>query len=973
MSGAVQVVKRAMFIIAAGLLIGLGFSGAASAAGPARAGSTFITSYLTLPAGAIAGGQSGVGGGAPSRSALSSNGRYLAFLSTADTLSAAAHPDVFNIFRKDQTTGSVELVSRASGAGGAAPTLSSLEPRISDDGNLVAFLTTAKLDPGDTDEQLDVYVRNLSTDETTLETPGTTSHVFQYDLSGDGQFIAFASPDVLVGTDLNGQPDVFRRNLTSGTINLVSRIPALETAATGFSSYPSISGDGRWVAFTSDATNITAGFVNQNGGGSDVFVRDMTGSQNYLVSSRFDSPATSGNSGSTEPAIAGTPAASAEVRIAYSSNATNVAAGGVDASNASSVYVRNALGAAPSVLVSRATGGENADSRANTPFISDDANLILFSSDSDNLGAGDDYYGTYLRDVSAATTVLGSARNEYAIGGDISGNGNRIAWTETGGATSDSDPDAYGVFTRSLPGGPVVFASRPKGNKPFLLTGPSVSANYQSSSNSLSADGRYTAIEAYSVRLTGGDNGQVFRRDLKTGKFELVSRKSGASGAKSEGAADPSISNDGSKVAFISYSPLVAADTDDFSDVYLRDLKKKTTVLVSRADGAAGADANSYTSTPAISGDGRRVAFVTDSSNLGVPGGDQQIYVRDVAAAKTIHVSKAAGQAGVAGDAGSSEPSISNNGQVVVFHSFAGNLHPDDVGPISLDVYLRNLSSDALQLVSRLPGLAGAKSPGIHYYSAISGDGTVVVFTGEDEALVPGTGPWPVSTDQLISRVVSTGANSLVSRSADGLVGNGHSGRVSLNRDGSMVAFASFATNLLAGRGGENRQAVIVRNMKTGKLTGPPAFGLKANEPQQGARAPSISDNGRCVAFVADGHSAASGTNGDIQSSYVYVNSGTCTNPRGIPVPKLTAVSVKGGKKTRVSFRLNTRATVTVTFQRKNGRRLVGAGKVVRKNQKAGRKTITKRLKPGRYKVTVSAKSSVGKSRKVRKNFTVRR
>ncbi len=971
MSKARHSVARVAVVFAVGLVAGLLSVGIATAAGPAKAGSTFITSYLNLPKGAIPGGEGGYSDDSDDRSALSANGRFVAFVAAANTLSRAANPDVVNIFRKDRRTGAVVFVSRGTGVNGIAPARNSHTLRISGNGNLVAFITDAPLAPVDVDTSEDVYIRNLTTRTTRLATPNTGTDIENYDISADGRFIAFASDEPLAGTDVNGEKDVFRRNLGTGAIELVSRIPAAATAGDSYSDVPSISGDGRWVAFASNSNDIAAGFVDNNGSGSDVMARDMTAGQTYLVSCRFDNLNQGANGESDEPAIAGSPVASNEVRIAYRSYATILAAVPIDPSATSSVYLKTSLGAAPSILVSQSTGGENANSRAHTPRIDNSGNLVFFSSDASNLGAGDDYYGAYLRDVAAGTTTLGSADNDYAIASDISAVGNLIVWGEAGGITPDSDPDIFGVFTRRIPGGPVRFASRPKGNRPFRATSAYVAPS-RDGVRTISANGRYVVMSAFSRQLSPGEANQIFRRDLRTGRIELASRRSGAKGARSDGATAPSISNDGSRVAFISYSPLVAADADSDPDVYVRDFRNRTTTLVSRADGAAGADANAPVASVAISGNGRRVAFETEATNLGVLAGVAQVYVRDLAAGRTVLASRANGSGGDAGNDDSTSASISNDGRVVAFRSRATNLDPDDAEP-QRDVYVRNLPTNTTLLASRLPGLAGANADVTFHQPALSGDGKVVAFMSEDESLVPGTGPWPVGRNQVVTRVLSNGVNKLASRSRGGAAANASADSPSLNRDGSQVAFESDSTNLLPKRGGEVRTAVFVKNMRTGRVAGPPAFGLVDNEPQQGARSPSLSDNGRCLAFVATGHNRASGNSSDINSSYVYTVSGTCSNPRGIPRPRISGVSVKGGRKAMIRFRLNAGATITATFRRRAGRRYVGAGKLVRKNQKAGRRTLRKRLRPGKYRVTLIAKNAAGRSRAVTRSFRVRR
>jgi hypothetical protein len=165
--------------------------------------------------------------------------------------------------------------------------------------------------------------------------------------------------------------------------------------------------------------------------------------------------------------------------------------------------------------------------------------------------------------------------------------------------------------------------------------------------------------------------------------------------------------------------------------------------------------------------------------------------------------------------------------------------------------------------------------------------------------------------------------------------------------------------------------------MKNGRFTGPPAFGLVGNQTGQGARSASISDNGRCVNFTGSGHNRVSGDLSDLYSGYVYVVSGTCSNPRGLAKPKLSRVSVAASA---IRFQLNSRATVTITFERKRAGGFASAGKIVRKNQKAGKRSFRyrgkvgkRKLRSGTYRVTLVAKNASGKSRKIRKTLKIRR
>lgn len=991
------------------------------------AGTTFLTGGLELPAGAIAGANSGHSLFQYEAASVSRNGRFVAFVSDADTLDPAAHPDATNVFRKDRLTGAVVLVSRATGAGGGGPDASSTTPVISSDGTRVSFVTQAALDPADADGgRLDVYVRDVEAGTTTLATPGTAADVpREHELSGDGRYVAFSTTSALdAANDANGLADVYVRDLLLRTTTLVSR-NTLGRAAAGASEDPSISDDGAWVAFTSRATDLLAGYT--PGVDAQVFARDMTAARTYLVSASMSSTAAGANGRASEPVLAGRPASGdpGAVVVAWTSEATDVDI--VDVSNAPSVYVRR-LSAATSTLVSRADGGpsQNADGDADSPAISDSGDVVVFSSDASNLGAGNYSWRTYVRTVSANTTRLLSADNRYANRGAISGEGNYAVWNGYG-TTADSDPDLQQVFGRTFDEpstfGAFELVSRPPGTAPFLASWIDLVDEDSSGLRTVSADGRYIVFVTYATRLPDALGGaQVYRRDLVTGATELVSRATGAAGAAGAGAAVPSISADGMRVAFTSRERLDPAHPVSTRQAYVRDFATATTTLVSRADD--GAIANDDAANAAISADGTRVVFASDATNLGVPGGIRHLYLRDVAGGRTLLVDRANGAGGTPGDGAAETPSLSRDGRWVAFESQAGNLDPADPDR-SADVFLRDTVAGTTLLLSRRSGLAGAHAVRPSYAPSISADGAVVAFEADDEALAPEGGGWG-ARQQVVARTVATGANVLVSRGPGGEVANAYSANPSVSGDGAVIAFDSAATNLLAGLGGGGRRGVFARTMATGALSGPPAFGLVGSFFDQYAVAPMLSEDGQCMSFTAKGHNAATGTAGDGLTSYMYVVSGACPKPTGgggtiePKRPRLSRASLshkrfRVGRRatarsaaveaaaaakrrrprrapvgTTVRFTLSTRANVTIAIERPASGRLVGrfckrptrrlrrhlrcvrfvrVGQLVRSGRPAGASRIAfsgrvgrRALKPGAYRARVRASNRAGAS-----------
>ena len=242
-----------------------------------------------------------------------------------------------------------------------------------------------------------------------------------------------------------------------------------------------------------------------------------------------------------------------------------------------------------------------------------------------------------------------------------------------------------------------------------------VKGNGASASPALSADGRVMAFASAASNLTPDDTDtrdDVFARDTQTGETVLVSRASGPKGANANlTSAAASMSADGRFVAFMSAATnLHPADLDSVADIYVRDLLTDTTILVSRATGPAGAKGNVGSDSPVITPDGRYVAFHSQSSNLDPADRDTvlDVYVRDLQAQTTALVSRATGAGGAKGNADSIYPDVSDDGRFVAWESRATNLDPADTDN-SRDVFVRDTETETTELISRASGAAGPK------------------------------------------------------------------------------------------------------------------------------------------------------------------------------------------------------------------------------------------------------------------------
>jgi Tol biopolymer transport system component len=208
----------------------------------------------------------------------------------------------------------------------------------------------------------------------------------------------------------------------------------------------------------------------------------------------------------------------------------------------------------------------------------------------------------------------------------------------------------------------------------------------------LSADGAKVAFSSSATNLMPGDtNGteDIFVKDLATGAISRASTLASGEQANA-GSFNPSLSADGTKVAFVSAAGnLVPGET--MSGIFVKDL---TTGAISRANASASGElANSGSFEPSLSADGTRVAFLSSATNL-VPGdtnGALDTFVKDLATGAIVLASTSASGELANNNTASSRPFLSADGTVVAFASTATNLVPGDTNGAS-DVFVRDLS-----------------------------------------------------------------------------------------------------------------------------------------------------------------------------------------------------------------------------------------------------------------------------------------
>jgi len=251
---------------------------------------------------------------------------------------------------------------------------------VSADGQVVVFDSAApNLVPADDNEAQDVFVRDRvagTTELVSVSGAREQGNDWSYGgaVSGEGRFVAFLSDaDNLVPEDTNGYPDVFVRDRLAGYTYLASVTPTGEAQANGGSSLPSISADGRYVAFASDATNLTPEHI------SGVFVRDREEGTTELVSIAASGSPIAGPSYHAS--------ISADGRfVVFTSRDGSVVDG--DSNGCDDVFVRDrAAGTTERISVS--STGQQANGDSFFASISADGRFVAFVSWADNIAPGD--------------------------------------------------------------------------------------------------------------------------------------------------------------------------------------------------------------------------------------------------------------------------------------------------------------------------------------------------------------------------------------------------------------------------------------------------------------------------------------------------------------------------------------------------------------------------------------------------------
>jgi len=404
-----------------------------------------------------------------------------------------------------------QMTTRVSvGTGGTQGDLESYSPAITADGRYIAFYSDAStLVAGDLNGVGDIFLRDRLNRTTILVSLGAGAVQADGDsnypaLSDDSRIVAFESQATnLAGADANGVSDVYLRDRQSGLTTRVSLgLGGQEPDGPCFGA--DLSADGRYVLFTSYASNLVAGDAN---GRADAFLHDRSSGTTTRVST--DSAGAEANRGINFAYLSDDAS-----HVVFDSPSTNLVPG--DTNGAVDVFERDLL-TGVTTRVNVATGGAQANFGAAYPTISADGRFVVFGSLATNLVAGDTNgdMDVFVHDLVSGTTVRvdldpsGAQVHGYSSRGTISADGRYVAFKSDSAELVPGDTNGtLDIFVRDLVTGR---------NQLVSVSSTGVPGNAHSSQPILSADGRHVTFYSEASTLVPGDtNGEwdVFVRSF---------------------------------------------------------------------------------------------------------------------------------------------------------------------------------------------------------------------------------------------------------------------------------------------------------------------------------------------------------------------------------------------------------------------------------------------------------------------------
>ena len=755
-------------------------------------------------------------------STLSADGRYVTFRSNASNLVSGDSNSRDDIFVFDRTTKQIERVS-VTDAGVQGNNTSDF-PSISANGRYVSFASNANnLVSGDTNARADIFVYDRTAkkiERVNISDAGLQGNNDTYEyssLSSDGRYVTFSSnASNLVPGDTNGVLDIFVYDRTTKLIERVS-VSAAGVQGNGNSGYSLLSGDGRYVTIFSDASNLVPGDTN---GRNDRFVYDRTTKLIELISTIDAAAQGNGNSGI--------------IGFCCNSAAGNLIAG--------------SYGRGDVIVYDLTTKRLDAITYLPTKSVIDVLHTTIASTPVSNVNAA--VYG----DLKINNSLL------------VGNQGVQDVYTRLGVTVSNNN-----IFS-STPQSDLVSSLQRSGTRPpvhnLRAGNPAINAATSASAGTQDQLGQMRvipdigAVEAVFANVSG----KVYVDQNRNGQLDAV--ESGVPGvavtlngpaaavltSQQDDPQTSSVNEDGFLLA-----SFLTAGNYQFSPQPVTGFSSfKSPLEIIRS---ASLQANNGSDFASFSAEGRYVTFNSGSTNL-VSGdtnaaGDVFVYDRTTKVFERVSLS----DAGVQGNGSSSAPSISADGRFVSFLSDASNLVAGDTNAAA-DVFVYDRTTKLIERVSvSNAGVQGnapsASNSFIRGAAPLSADGRYVTYHSFASNLISGDSN---NSQDIFVYDRSTKLIERVSVSDAGVQGNGTSATPSLSADGRYVTFTSTASNLIAGDTNSGDDIFVYdRTTKVIERVSVTDAGLQVIS---SSSFPWLSANGRYVAFLSIGVFVPGDTNG---------------------------------------------------------------------------------------------------------------
>ncbi|MDQ2985992.1 MAG: calcium-binding protein [Armatimonadota bacterium] len=384
--------------------------------------------------------------------------------------------------------------------------------------------------------------------------------------------------------------------------------------------------------------------------------------------------------------------------------------------------------------------------------------------------------------------VLGSEPNNLSYGSVVSGNGRFVAFSSEASNLVPVDTNDFNdvfVYDRLL-----------GTTERVSVSTSGLQGDDNSGSPTISYDGRYVSFQSSASGMIQGDTNEesdVFVYDRLTRETTRVSESSAGLQGNAGAYGGPGISPDGRVVVFTSFaSNLVAGDTNGHSDVFIRDRATGQTSRISVSNSGLQANSASYAFGSSASYDGRYIAFQSHATNLvaGDTNNHPDVFVRDVVGGTTVRVSLSS--TNVQATQECQNPAISYDGRFVAFETASDNMIQNDTNG-GRDVFLRDTIANQTTRVS--VGTGGIESNWAEdsFYPSMDSTGRFVSFHTSATNFSP-EDPDSHLDVYVHDRVLSI--TTLCSKPTIGGSSSGYSDMASLSGDGSVLSFSSTATNL---------------------------------------------------------------------------------------------------------------------------------------------------------------------------------